>query len=211
METKHPPKRRQGRPPKDTESYGKTREALVRAGLEVLTEKGFSASGIDEILRRVAVPKGSFYHYFASKEAFVVELIDHYAAYFALKLNRYLTDESLSPLLRLRAFVTDAEDGMARHQYRRGCLVGNLGQEIGVLPEIFRCRLEAVFADWQDRVEKCLLAAKKAGEISPWAQCNKLAAVFWIGWEGAVLRAKLEQGPEPLKAFAEFFLTEIAH
>lgn len=211
MKTEHTPKRRRGRPPKGTEGYSKTREALVRAGLEVLTEKGFSASGIDEILRRVAVPKGSFYHYFASKEAFVVELIDHYAAYFALKLDRYLTDESLSPLLRLRAFVTDAEDGMARHQYKRGCLVGNLGQEIGALPERFRCRLEAVFADWQDRVEKCLLAAKKAGEISPWAQCNKLSAVFWIGWEGAVLRARLEQSPKPLKAFAEFFLTEIAH
>jgi len=211
MEAEHTPKRRRGRPPKDAEDYSKTREALVRAGLEVLTEKGFSASGIDEILRRVAVPKGSFYHYFASKEAFVVELIDHYAAYFARKLDHHLTDESLPPLRRLRAFITDAEDGMARHHYKRGCLVGNLGQEIGALPEIFKCRLEAVFADWEERVEKCLLAAKRAGEISPWAQCNKLAAVFWIGWEGAVLRAKLEQGPEPLKTFAEFFLTEIAH
>ena len=211
METEHIPGRRRGRPPKGSEGYDKTREALVRAGLEVLTEKGFTASGIDEILRRVAVPKGSFYHYFESKDTFGLELIDRYAAYLAHKLDRHLTDESLTPMQRLRAFVADAEEGMARHEYKRGCLVGNLGQEISALPEQFRNRLEAVFADWQKRVEKCLLAAKEAGEISPWAQCSKLAAVFWIGWEGAVLKARLDRGPEPLRAFAEFYLSELAH
>lgn len=50
-----------------------TRELLLRAGLEVLTEKGFAATGIDEILGRVGVPKGSFYHY-DSKEAFGLQL-----------------------------------------------------------------------------------------------------------------------------------------
>ena len=209
METEN--KRRRGRPPKDTEGYGKTREALVRAGLEALTEKGFAASGLDEILKRVDVPKGSFYHYFESKEAFGLELIDVYADYFARKLDRHLTDESLSPMQRMRAFINDAEEGMSRHEYRRGCLVGNLGQEVGALPDLFRGRLEAVFADWQGRVEKCLIAAKEAGEISPWAQCARLAEVFWIGWEGAVLRARLDKGPEPLRSFAEFYLTELAH
>ena len=211
MEIENTPQRRRGRPPKDTEGYGKTREALVRAGLEVLTEKGYTATGLDEILKRVSVPKGSFYHYFESKDAFGLELIDTYAAYFARKLDRYLTDESMPPLQRLRAFTIDAEAGMAKYQYRRGCLVGNLGQEVSALPELFRERLEAVFADWQARVEKCLQAAKDKGEISPWAQCARLAEVFWIGWEGAVLRARLDQGPEPLRSFAEFYLSELAH
>jgi TetR/AcrR family transcriptional repressor of nem operon len=205
MESPSTPKRRRGRPPKDTEGYSETREALVRAGLEVLTEKGFSTSGIDEILRRVAVPKGSFYHYFPSKDVFGIELVDRYAAYFARKLDRFLADESLTPLQRLRAFVNDAKDGMARHDFKRGCLVGNLGQEMGALPELFRERLSEAFSGWQERVERCLLAAKEADEVSPAADCGQLAVVFWIGWEGAVLRAKLEQNAEPLEAFAEFF------
>ena len=209
MEQALPSKRRRGRPPKGAEDYNRTREALVRAGLEVLTEKGFSAAGIDEILRRVAVPKGSFYHYFASKEAFGVELIDRYAGYFARKLERSLSDESLSPLQRLQAFITDAADGMSRYDYKRGCLVGNLGQEMGSLPEGFRDQLRGVFADWQQRVERCLLAAREVGEISPSADCGRLAEVFWIGWEGAVLRAKLERNGQPLKAFTEFFLAGI--
>src|SRR4051794_35760219 len=60
------PPHRRGRPPKRVPSYGETREALIRAGVAALSEKGFSATGLDEILRSVGVPKGSFYHYFPS-------------------------------------------------------------------------------------------------------------------------------------------------
>ena len=71
--------RRRGRPPKELAGYSETRESLLRAGVAVLTEKGFSSTGIEEILRNADVPKGSFYHFFASKEAFGLELIDRYA------------------------------------------------------------------------------------------------------------------------------------
>jgi TetR/AcrR family transcriptional regulator, transcriptional repressor for nem operon len=211
MQPASAPKRRRGRPPKDAAGFNATREDLMRAGLEVLTEKGFSAVGIDEILRRVQVPKGSFYHYFPSKDAFGLQLIERYADYFAHKLDRYLTDATLSHLQRLRAFMDDAMRGMSRHEFKRGCLVGNLGQEIGVLPEHFRVRITAVFADWQQRVGQCLTAAQLAGEISPALDCERLATVFWIGWEGAVLRAKLERSAEPLEAFGEFFIAGIAN
>lgn len=77
---------------------------LVRAGLEALTEKGFSSTGIDEVLKRVGVPKGSFYHYFDCKEAFGAELIDRYARYFAHKLERHFGDASRQPLDRLWAW-----------------------------------------------------------------------------------------------------------
>ena len=210
METQVPLHRRRGRPPKRLEDQLETRERLLRAGVEALTEKGFSATGIDEILRRVGVPKGSFYHYFESKEAFGAELIDRYGRYFAHKLERHFTNESLSPLGRLRAFIADAQRGMARFDYRRGCLIGNLGQEMGALPEAYRRQLNDVFADWQARVARCLSEAQAAGEISALADCGRLAAFFWIGWEGAVLRAKLERNPAALDIFAEGFLAGLA-
>ncbi len=131
-------------------------------------------------------------------------MIKRYADYFAHKLDTLLKIETLPPLERIKAFVADAEAGMARHNFKRGCLVGNLGQEMGRLPEQFREQLEAVFETWQYRVEVCLEAAKGAGEIAPGSDCKKLAKLFWIGWEGAVLRAKLERSPEPLTIFQIF-------
>ena len=197
--------RRRGRPPKQREALGDTRELLLRAGLEVLTEKGFSATGIDEILGRAGVPKGSFYHYFASKEAFGLGLIERYGEFFARKLDRHLDNRSLPPLARLHAFVDDAKVGMARLGYRRGCLIGNLGQEMGSLPESFRARLKETFEDWQARFSACLKEAQDAGEVARSADTDQLAAFFWIGWEGAVLRAKLEQSARPLEVFAGFY------
>ena len=209
METKQQTSPRRGRPPKQREDLTHTRELLLRAGLEILTEKGFSGTGIDEILGRVGIPKGSFYHYFKSKEAFGLDLIDHYARFFAHKLDQHLLNTELSPVRRLHAFVDDATVGMARFDYRRGCLIGNLGQEMGSLPESFRERLRATFEDWQRRFVKCLEAARKAGELSEDADTQRIAAFFWIGWEGAVLRSKLDRSDTALNVFADSFFASL--
>ncbi|AKH22359.1 TetR family transcriptional regulator [Sedimenticola thiotaurini] len=186
-----------------------TRAALLRTGVEILTEKGFAATGIEQILRRVGVPKGSFYYYFDSKEAFGLELIDSYAHYFARKLDRWLLDESVPALARIANFVADARAGMERHGFRRGCVIGNLGQEMGALPEVYRTRLQAVFADWESRLARCLEDARNEGTIAATADCVGLARFFWIGWEGAVLRAKLELSATPLEIFADGFFASL--
>lgn len=195
---------RRGRPPRPPEA-AEARQRLIRAGLIHLTEKGYSATGLDEILRASGVPKGSFYHYFEGKAAFGLALVDAYAGYFAARLDRWFLDPALPPLDRLRGFVADAEAGMARHGFRRGCLVGNLGQEMGALPEPFRARLVAVLEDWQDRTAKVLREAQAGGQLDARHDPERLAALFWIGWEGAVLRAKLDRGPAALHVFSEGF------
>ena len=202
--------RRRGRPPKDQSQPDAPRARLLRRGVAILTEKGFNAVRIEEVLTAAEVPKGSFYYYFGSKEDFGFALIDEYADYFAAKLDRWFEDQTLAPLDRLRAFIADARQGMARHEFRRGCLVGNLGQEMGALPPSFRDRLTAVLRDWEARTARCLTAARDAGEIPADADCVRLAEFFWIGWEGAVLRTKLERDPAALDTFAEQFLAMIA-
>ncbi|GAA6171412.1 TetR/AcrR family transcriptional regulator [Colwellia sp. KU-HH00111] len=203
------PKPRRGRPPKVSRENHDTKAALIRSGLEQLTESGFASSGIDQILKRVNVPKGSFYHYFASKEAFGQAVIDSYASYFADKLDACLLDESYSPLTRLSNFVEKAKMGMARHHFKRGCLVGNLGQEIELLPESFRQQLITIFNNWQQRLSHCFIMAQKQHELSSSADCERLAELFWVGWEGAVSRAKLVQNNQPLDNFFQHFIATL--
>ncbi len=171
----------------------------------MLTEKGYSYTGIDEILRQAGVPKGSFYHYFDSKEAFGRSLIEAYGCYFAGKLERWFQDDTRTPLQRLDAFVEDAKAGMKKFGYRRGCLIGNLGQEMAALPEGFRELLQEVLRDWESRLSALLGEAQQEGEIPPRIQCEQMARFFWTGWEGAVLRAKLDQSQQPLDEFARGF------
>lgn len=203
------PVSRRGRPPKVPREHGETLELLLRCGMEILTEQGFAATGIDTVLKRVQVPKGSFYHYFESKEAFGQAVLERYADYFARKLDRCFSDLSVPPLRRLSNFVEEAKLGMTRYQFRRGCLVGNLGQEVLVLPDSFREQLELTLKDWEQRLSICLEEAVELGELSSKHDCRALAAFFWVGWEGAILRARLVQHVRPLDIFFQGFLAGI--
>ncbi|HBV6848535.1 TPA: TetR family transcriptional regulator [Klebsiella pneumoniae] len=176
-------KPRRGRPPKVDRQFDDTRQALIRSGLEVLTETGYLAAGIDAVIKNIAVPKGSFYHCFKSKEAFGLAVLAAYGDFFAHKLDKFLLDDAMPPLERMAAFVRHAGQGMEKFQFRRGCLVGNLLQEAPLLPETFPQRLMAILAAWESRV----------------------AQVFWIGWEGAVMRARLVQSAAPLNQYWDFF------
>jgi len=191
-------------------SRGDTRRALVWCGTELLTERGFQVTGIDEVLKRVGVPKGSFYHFFANKHEFGEAVIQNYVGYYARKMTRIFDDPTLSPMARLRLFVEDAKRGMHRYGYRRGCLIGNLGQELASLDDAFREQLESVLLSWEKRVAGCLKEAIEAGELAAGSDAAALSRFFWIGWEGAVLRAKLTRNAEPLDQFADLFFEKIA-
>lgn len=190
-------------------AYSATREVLIRCGMELLTEQGFSATGLDAVLKRATVPKGSFYHYFESKDAFAAAVMDAYDEYFKRKLDRWLLNEERPPLDRLADFIADAAKGMRKHRFTRGCLVGNMSQELGALPSGFRERLDAILVGWQARVARCLKAAQDEGSISAASDPEQLAEFFWIAWEGAVLRARLVQNDRPLVTFIATFLSSL--
>ncbi|WP_447778314.1 acrylate utilization transcriptional regulator AcuR [Variovorax boronicumulans] len=191
-------------------AYSATRDVLIRCGMELLTEQGFSATGLDAVLKRATVPKGSFYYYFESKDAFGAAVMDAYDDYFKRKLDRWLLDEKRAPLDRLADFIADASRGMRKHRFTRGCLVGNLSQELGVLPSEFRERLDSILLGWQARVAHCLRAAQNEGSISAAQDPDQLAEFFWIAWEGAVLRARLVQSERPLITFIAAFLSGLS-
>jgi TetR/AcrR family transcriptional repressor of nem operon len=203
------PKRR-GRPPRQTrETLADTRALLIQSGTAALTEYGFTATGIDGILKLVGVPKGSFYYYFDSKEVFGLAVLDNYRRYFAHKLEKTLQDTSKPPLQRLQGFVDDAKVGMTKYHFRRGCLIGNLNQEICGLPESFHALLLDTLDEWQQYLAVCFSEAQQAGELSLQADCQALARFFWIGWEGAVMRARLTKNCEPLDLFLTMFMAQL--
>lgn len=200
-------RRPRGRPARSGLTAQQVREQLVRAGVALLTERGISATPLEDVVAATGLPKGSFYHHFGTKEAWVSEAIGAYGQYFERKLQRHFDDPTLPALQRLQSFVDDACAGMARYGFTRGCLVGNLGQEVNQLPEAQRQQLEAIFARWEDLLAQCLGEAVRAGDLNPAAELHTLAHAFWIGWEGAILRARLCRSTEPMTCFVAHYVT----
>ncbi|OCG26868.1 TetR family transcriptional regulator [Gilliamella sp. wkB108] len=188
-----------------------TKTALIRSGVELMTTYGYISSNIETILKKVGVPKGSFYYYFKSKEEFGRAIIASYDSFFAYKLDKHLTNELInSPLSRIFAFYEDAKQSMAKYDFNRGCLIGELIQEESLLPDGYKLILEQILENWQAKIEKCLLLAQKLGDIASDYNCKELAEFFWIGWEGAVTRSKLIKKSTPMDIFIKLFLNSIS-
>ena len=182
-------------------SKEKTRDILLEAGRKTFLEKGYNNSGIESILQTANVPKGSFYYYFGSKEDFGLKVLERFASCVGEGLDRTLGDASVPPLDRIRNYCELIFDKLQSDQCRKGCLVGNLSQEMADQNELFRSRLEEIFESWVDRYAKCFLEAQQAGDIAADLDVHELAE-FWLNsWQGAMLRAKTMRSIAPLQTF----------
>ncbi|PAV24708.1 TetR family transcriptional regulator [Tamilnaduibacter salinus] len=178
-----------------------TRDTIIQTGAELITQNGFSATGINRVLSEAGVPKGSFYHYFKSKDDFGLAVIDAYAQTYDDRLNATLGDTSQPPLERLKAYLQAGEEDMCSCDYSRGCLIGNLGQELAAQNEAFRARLDRVFSGWESRFADCIAEAREAGDVPKDVDPETAAAFLLSGWQGALLRAKMARSVEPMRRF----------
>ncbi len=185
---------------------GDTKDKLLDEGHRIFLEQGYNHSGIEAILQAAKVPKGSFYNYFASKEAFALAVVDKFAACHDAELDRALGDRSLPPMDRLRSYFEGAIERIEHDGCRKGCLAGNLGQEMADQSEAIRLRLESVFAGWVDRLVDCLGEAQSSGDFDSNTDVREVAE-FWLNsWQGAILRAKTARSIEPLRLFLRMTL-----
>ena len=178
-----------------------TKATLVDAGLHLMLEKGYHHTGIQDVLQAAGVPKGSFYYYFPSKEAFGREVIAQFAAAYVARLEQCLGDTTHSPLTRLRRHLDETLARFERRGCRGGCLIGNLSQELADQSEPFGAQLEAVLNDWRERYARVFREAQAVGELRADLDPQQLAEFYLNSFEGAVLRAKVSKSPAPLRLF----------
>src|SRR5438874_9982641 len=142
-----------------------TKATLVDAGLHLMLEKGYHHTGIQEVLQAAGVPKGSFYYYFPSKEAFGLEVIAQFAAAYLARLEQYLGDTTASPLTRLRRHHEELLARFERRGCRGGCLIGNLSQELADQSPRLRAQLDTVLTSWRARYAQLFREAQAVGEL----------------------------------------------
>ena len=178
-----------------------TREHILDCGGRIIHHKGFTATGLQEILTAAGVPKGSFYFYFKSKDEFGLALVDHYQTLFATQLRPILTDETQPPLQRLARFFLWFRDYFAKEGYIKGCPIGNLTQELGDTNPIFREKLNMALENLIRGVVKQLRQAQDRGELRRELSPEEMARFIISAWQGALIRMKAAAGPEPLDNF----------
>ena len=186
-----------------------TRQRIIEVGADLIHQRGFNNTGLKDILKAAGVPKGSFYFYFDSKEAFGIAVVDHYGSLFRSIIAQTCKKADLTPMGQLRLIFDRFLEHFAAHGYTRGCPVGNLAQEMGDLSEPFRARLRQAMDGMTSALADILEDAKAAGELAPDMDTTE-TAIFMVGaWHGAVIRMKVTKDGEPLRLFARFIFDKV--
>ncbi|MSR62872.1 MAG: TetR family transcriptional regulator [Planctomycetes bacterium] len=181
-----------------------TREKLLEIGAQAIAEKSFNSCGLAEILKRAGVPKGSFYHYFASKEDFGVALIEKDIQEYMELLRPILSDRRRSPLARLRAVFELSRDECKNHGAARRCLIPKLALETAQLSETVHAAVKCAYDQWSALLARVIREAQAAGEIGRTQDPDRLANVLVMLWEGATIRMQIDRSLQPVDDFLAF-------
>ena len=186
-----------------------TKERILDAAEGLMLAKSFHSVGLNEILSAVQVPKGSFYHYFASKEQFGVEMLKHYVD----GATAYKTKMLLSPVPEadpLQRLLTYLEGTIAKSHEAEGkcpCLVIKLSAEVGDFSEPMRQVLAEGSRQWIGILQQLIQEGIASGSIAARIDPAAMAPVIQDLWTGAMQRAATTRGTAPLREALGFIRT----
>ncbi len=177
--------------------YEDTRQHILDTGHRIMAGKGFSSVGLNEILQSAGVPKGSFYHYFRSKEHFGQSLLEDYFNRYLKELDHRLSTGDQSARERLMGYWAYWRDGYNDPCSDQQCLVVKLSAEVADLSETMRITLR----DGTERIIACLAGCiaegVRDGSLPP-LDPQPMARMLYELWLGASLLTKLHRTNQPL-------------
>ncbi|MGD9862170.1 MAG: TetR/AcrR family transcriptional regulator [Pseudodonghicola sp.] len=180
-----------------------TRQTILDTGHRLVLQKGFVGLGLQEVLKASGVPKGSFYYYFPSKEAFGCALLQQYVDGYLGQLDQLLAmpaDTGRQRLMRYwRAWLAVPGGDDAASGWAEDCLVVKLAAEVADLSEDMRLVLSSGVDRLQARIAAMIAEGRADGSLPPGAPPAALAQVLYQMWLGAALLAKLSRSRTPMQ------------
>jgi TetR/AcrR family transcriptional repressor of nem operon len=180
-----------------------TKDRIIEAGSAAMSAKSFNGCGLKEILETADVPKGSFYHYFKSKEDLGVAVIEESAERHAEFIRRHLCNRQVPPLQRVQNMFQAMRDHYVESGPMRECVIAKLALEVAQLSEPMRLAIKYAYENWSAHIARALTEARAAGEISENQNPEQLADFLVNAWEGCTLRMQIDQSTEALDQFMD--------
>lgn len=173
------------------------RDKILATGQRIIGGKGFSAVGLNEILTTAGVPKGSFYHYFSSKDAFGEALLEDYFASYLADMDRTFRATGQNKAEQLGAYFRAWQDNQSFEDCQGKCLAVKLGAEVADLSESMRAALKRGTTAIIHRLASALRAGAEDGSLSLQAPPEVTAQSLYQLWLGASVMVKIVRTPQP--------------
>lgn len=189
-----------------------TKERLLGTALDLIYARSYAGVGVQELCEHARVKKGSFYHFFESKQDLVLAAIDRQWETGRARIFDVAFAKQLPPLARIeRCFdlfyefqcATKAETGKVQ-----GCPFGNLALELSTQDRVIRQKVDRIFGEMMTYVEGALRDAVAAGDI-PEQDVSRTAKALIAYKQGVMLLAKTRNDPEVMRELRGEFLRHL--
>ena len=183
--------------PQDTSDV---RQSILESGRRIMAGKGFSAVGLNEVLAAARVPKGSFYHYFGSKEAFGEAVLEEYFEEYFADLDTMLCSPGSTVAQRLMTYWRHWQETQSFSDCQGKCLAVKLGAEVADLSEAMRLALKRGTTGITTRLRAAIEAGVAEGSLSVDEDPDCVAQSLYQLWLGASVLAKIARNTHPFEA-----------
>jgi TetR/AcrR family transcriptional repressor of nem operon len=165
-------------------------EKILDAAKVLMLSKGYPATTVDGICKKAKVSKGSFYHFFASKEDLGIALLEWY--YQKESENMFIGkfNDEKDPTLKMFGFIDHVEKNSKKF-WGNGCLLTNLGMEMVETNPKIQTEVSRIFKKLERRMEKLFSPStgKNIAKNSP----SELTEQFIVMLEGALVLARIHK------------------
>lgn len=171
---------------------------ILTTAQKIIGAKGYAAVGLTEILTAANVPKGSFYHYFKSKDAFGEAMLKQYFEDYLSELDKILSTPGLTSAQRLTKYWHHWQATQESFDCQGKCLAVKLAAEVVDLSEAMRLALKAGTSGIIERLQLAIASGVEDGSLKINMDAGQLAHTLYQLWLGASLMAKITRSKEPL-------------
>jgi AcrR family transcriptional regulator len=155
-------------------------QELLEAALQVFARQGYRTARLDDVAEAAGVTKGAIYHYFDTKEALLLGVIDHYQALAFGRADEALRDDTLPATVRIRLLVRKvfARDDVHGSNRLLTLLIRGVAHEV---PRVHDRWLREGPARLWTLVSRLVDEGKKRGEFRPEADGEAGARILVSG------------------------------
>ncbi len=179
-----------------------TRQRILESARDLIYARSYSDVGVAAICTAAGVKKGSFYHFFTSKQELTLAVIDEFFVEFKEQIFAEAFSPALSPLKRLKKLAELAyrfqKDIADETGHTLGCPFGNIAAEMSTQDEVLRHKVETVFSQMEGHFRDSLDAAVACGEVDE-INIPATAKAMLAYAEGIMLLAKTRNDPEVVR------------
>lgn len=174
------------------------RSHILETAQRIISSKGYSAVGLNEILSAADVPKGSFYYYFKSKDAFGEAMLQNYFEEYLAHMDKLFSADHQTNGQRLLNYWKHWQESQATFDCQGKCLAVKLAAEVADLSEAMRLALKSGTTGIIHRLAKVIEDGIADGSLKIEGEASSLAQTLYQMWLGASLMAKITRNIAPI-------------